>query len=203
MPETNEAEDLSDCYVAEEERVLDPSLVDKSVIERLPQPTGWRILIAPFKPAQKSKGGILLSPKTIEEDVVQTQVGFVLKMGPSAYADKQRYPDGAWRILIAPFKPAQKSKGGILLSPKTIEEDVVQTQVGFVLKMGPSAYADKQRYPDGAWCKEREWVIFARYAGSRFRLNGDKKAAFGSEVRILNDDEILGTILDPNDIHLN
>ena len=71
MPETNEAEDLSDCYVAEEERVLDPSLVDKSVIERLPQPTGWRILIAPFKPAQKSKGGILLSPKTIEEDVVQ------------------------------------------------------------------------------------------------------------------------------------
>ena len=148
MPETNEAEDLSDCYVAEEERVLDPSLVDKSVIERLPQPTGWR-------------------------------------------------------ILIAPFKPAQKSKGGILLSQKTLEEDVGQTQVGYVLKMGPSAYADKQRYPDGAWCKEREWVIFARYAGSRFRLNGEKKAAFGSEVRILNDDEILGTILDPNDIHLN
>ena len=75
--------------------------------------------------------------------------------------------------------------------------------MGYVLKMGPSAYADKQRYPDGAWCKEREWVIFARYAGSRFRLNGDKKAAFGSEGRILNDDEILGTILDPNDIHLN
>jgi len=34
-------------------------------------------------------------------------------------------------------------------------------------------------------------------------LNGEKKAAFGSEVRILNDDEILGTILDPNDIHLS
>ena len=148
MPETNEASELSDCYVAEEERVLDPSLVDVSVIERLPQPTGWR-------------------------------------------------------ILIAPFKPAQKSAGGILLSQKTVEEDVVQTQVGYVLKMGPSAYLDKKRYPTGAWCKEREWVIFARYAGSRFRLNGEKKSAFGSEIRILNDDEILGTILDPNDIHFN
>jgi len=148
MPKTNEAEELSDCYVAEEELVLDPSLVDKSVIDRLPQPTGWR-------------------------------------------------------ILIAPFKPSIKSKGGILLSQKTLEEDVVQTQVGYVLKMGPSAYQDKERYPAGPWCKEREWVIFARYAGSRFRLNGEKKAAFGSEVRILNDDEILGTILDPNDIHLS
>mgnify|MGYP003138038159 CR=1 FL=1 len=148
MPETNEASELSDCYVAEEELVLDPSLVDKSVIDRLPQPTGWR-------------------------------------------------------ILIAPFRPPTKSKGGILLNQKTLEEDVVQTQVGYVLKMGNLAYKDKQRYPEGAWCQEREWVIFARYAGSRFRLNGDKKAAFGSEVRILNDDEILGTILDPNDIHLN
>ena len=55
MPETNEAEDLSDCYVTEEERVLDPSLVDKSVIERLPQPTGWRILIAPSNPPRKAK----------------------------------------------------------------------------------------------------------------------------------------------------
>ena len=49
--------------------------------------------------------------------------------------------------------------------------------------------------------KERQWVIFARYAGSRFRLNDEKRAAFGSEVRILNDDEILGTILDPDDIY--
>ena len=44
MPDTNEALDVSGCYVADENRVLDPSLVDKELIERLPQPTGWRIL---------------------------------------------------------------------------------------------------------------------------------------------------------------
>lgn len=146
MPDSNEALDVSECYVAEEKRVLDPSLMDKELIERLPQPTGWR-------------------------------------------------------ILIMPFRPPEKSDGGILLAPKTLEEDVIQTQVGYVLKAGPLAYKDKERYPTGGWCKEGDWVIFARYAGSRFRLNGDKKAAFGSEVRMLNDDEVLGTILDPKDIY--
>ena len=146
MPDSNEALDVSECYVAEEKRVLDPSLMDKELIERLPQPTGWR-------------------------------------------------------ILIMPFRPPEKSDGGILLAPKTLEEDVIQTQVGYVLKAGPLVYKDKERYPTGEWCKEGYWVIFARYAGSRFRLNGDKKAAFGSEVRMLNDDEVLGTILDPKDIY--
>ena len=45
----------------------------------------------------------------------------------------------------------------------------------------------------GAWCKEQDWVIFGRYAGSRFKIEG-------GEVRILNDDEILATVKDPEDI---
>ena len=146
MPDTNKAEDLSECYVAEDDRVLDPTLASKEIIDRLPQPTGWH-------------------------------------------------------VLIAPFNPPKKSKGGILLNQKTLEEDAIQTNVGYVLRMGPLAYADKERYPTGPWCEEKQWVIFARYAGSRFRLNDEKRAAFGSEVRILNDDEILGTILDPDDIY--
>jgi|TARA_R100000808_G_C2105461_1_gene121216 co-chaperonin GroES (HSP10) len=146
MPDTNKAEDLSECYVAEEDRVLDPTLASKEIIDRLPQPTGWR-------------------------------------------------------VLIAPFNPPKKSKGGILLNQKTLDEDAIQTNVGYVLRMGPLAYADKERYPTGPWCEEKQWVIFARYAGSRFRLNDEKRAAFGSEVRILNDDEILGTIIDPDDIY--
>ena len=43
------------------------------------------------------------------------------------------------------------------------------------------------------WCKEKDWVIFGRYAGSRFKIDG-------GEVRLLNDDEILATINDPEDI---
>ena len=79
------------------------------------------------------------------------------------------------------------------MAHETQERTNVNTQVGYVLKMGPLAYKDQEKFPDGAWCEEKQWVMFARYAGSRFEIDG-------GEVRILNDDEILATILDPNDI---
>lgn len=63
MPDTNEALDVSECYVAEEKRVLDPSLMDKELIERLPQPTGWRILIMPFRPRKRVTAVFYLHPK--------------------------------------------------------------------------------------------------------------------------------------------
>jgi len=55
------------------------------------------------------------------------------------------------------------------------------------------AYKDTVKFPSGPWCEEKQWVIFARYAGSRFRIDG-------GEVRIINDDEVLSTITDPDDI---
>jgi co-chaperonin GroES (HSP10) len=61
------------------------------------------------------------------------------------------------------------------------------------MKQGPLCYQDEAKFPAGAWCKTGDWVIFARYAGSRFRIDG-------GEVRILNDDEILAVIGDPEDI---
>ena len=59
--------------------------------------------------------------------------------------------------------------------------------------MGPDAYSDKTKFPNGAWCKKGDWVVFARYAGSRVKIDG-------GEIRILNDDEILSTVEDPTDI---
>jgi co-chaperonin GroES (HSP10) len=61
------------------------------------------------------------------------------------------------------------------------------------MKQGPLCYKDEAKFPEGPWCKTGDWVIFARYAGSRFRIEG-------GEVRILNDDEILAVISDPEDI---
>ena len=52
---------------------------------------------------------------------------------------------------------------------------------------------DKNRFKDGPWCKVGDWVIFARYAGSRIEIEG-------GEVRLLNDDEVLATVQDPTDI---
>ena len=98
-----------------------------------------------------------------------------------------------WRILVLPYKGQGKTKGGIILSDETIEERGYTTVTALVLKVGPDAYRDKERFPNGPWCKKKDWVLFARYAGSRIYIDG-------GEIRVLNDDEILGTIEDPEDI---
>ena len=97
-----------------------------------------------------------------------------------------------WRLLVLPFKMKEKTKGGLLLGQETLERQQVGANCGMVLKTGPHCY-DKERYPEGPWCKKGDWVIFARYAGARIQIDG-------GEVRLLNDDEILATIENPEDI---
>ena len=98
-----------------------------------------------------------------------------------------------WRILVLPFKMGEKTKGGILMGQDTLEKQQVASQCGNVLAMGPDCYRDKDRYKEGPWCKVGDWVMFARYAGSRIKIEG-------GEVRLLNDDEVLATIKNPEDI---
>ena len=100
--------------------------------------------------------------------------------------DRLPEPTG-WRLLILPYKGQGKTKGGIILSDETIEEKGYTTVTGLVLKVGPDAYKDKERFSNGPWCKKNDWIIFGRYAGSRFGIEG-------SEVRILNDDEIIAVV---------
>ena len=52
--------------------------------QKLPQPTGWRILILPFKMKEKTKGGILMGQDTLERQQVASQCGNVLAVGPHA-----------------------------------------------------------------------------------------------------------------------
>ena len=98
-----------------------------------------------------------------------------------------------WRLIVLPFKMDERTKGGIIMNESTLEKQQVASQCGNVLAMGPQCYTDKERYPEGPWCKVGDWVIFARYAGSRIQIEG-------GEVRLLNEDEILATIKNPEDI---
>ena len=129
---------IDNSYVPPDDRVLDPSTLKDSLLNRMPSPTGWRLLILPYR----GKG---------------------------------------------------LTSGGIALSKQTIDEDQIQTVVGYVLKQGPLAYKDKEKFPSGPWCKEKDWIVFPRYAGSRFKIEG-------GEVRVLNDDEVIATIQNPDDI---
>ena len=98
-----------------------------------------------------------------------------------------------WRMLVLPYKGQGKTKGGVLLTDKHMEERTYTTVTALVLKMGPECYKNEERFPNGPWCKKGDWIIFGRYAGSRFGIEG-------GEVRILNDDEIIAVVKDPEDI---
>ena len=106
-------------------------------------------------------------------------------------SNKLPKPTG-WRMVVLPFKMPEKTKGGLYLGQDTLERQQVGSTCGLVLAMGPHCY-DKEKFPEGPWCKKGDWVIFARYAGSRIQIDG-------GEVRLLNDDEVLATIENPEDI---
>jgi len=137
LASSREEEKIASAYVKPEDRVLDPDLISKTLLERIPNPTGWRLVVLPYRGKGKTEGGVYLPDQVVEEYQVATQVGYVLKVGPLAYKDPEKF--------------------------------------------------------DGPWCEEKDWIMFARYAGSRFKIDG-------GEVRILNDDEVLATISDPEDI---
>lgn len=116
----------------------DPSKFDGSVIDRLPQPTGYRLLIIPYYPPEKTKGGVYI-------------------------------PDA------------------------TREREAFATVAAYVVRLGPDAYSDTNKFPSGPWCQEKTWILIGRYAGNRFKVDG-------LEVRVINDDNVIATILDPTDI---
>ena len=132
--------ELEKAYVKAEDRILDPSKLSKKAIECMPQPNGWRILLLPYQGRKQTTGGILLPEESREREAVGTVCGYVLRVGPLAYQDPNKFGEGA--------EP---------------------------------------------WCKEGDWVLFGRYAGSRFKIEG-------GEVRLFNDDEVLARINSPDDI---
>jgi|TARA_Y100000361_G_scaffold122538_1_gene114816 co-chaperonin GroES (HSP10) len=106
--------------------------------------------------------------------------------------EKVPNPTG-YRIVLFPLKLDGKTKSGIILTDETVTESQITTNICKVLKVGPDAYKDKEKFPTGPWCKTDDWVLITRYAGSRIKIDG-------GELRIINDDEILAVIDDPRDI---
>tara|TARA_R100000935_G_C2752842_1_gene130400 strand:+ start:223 stop:639 length:417 start_codon:yes stop_codon:yes gene_type:complete len=105
--------------------------------------------------------------------------------------EKEQLPQPTgYRILILPRGRDPVTKGGIQLARETIEKDSIASVVGYVVAVGPDAYKDSSKFTRGAWCKEGDWILFGRYAGARFKIDG-------GEMRLLNDDEILAVLPDP------
>lgn len=98
-----------------------------------------------------------------------------------------------WKVLLKPMIPQEVTKGGIILSDMTKDSQLISALVCEVVDVGPQAYADKERYPEGPWCKIGDFVMIGRLAGSRFRIDDE-------EYRLLNEDEVQAQVSEPSRI---
>lgn len=98
-----------------------------------------------------------------------------------------------YRLLIALPKIEESFESGIIKADKTLYEEKILSIVGAVLDMGEQAYADKDRFPTGPWCKVGDFVLFRANTGTRFRVNG-------VEYRLMNDDSIEAVVADPRGV---
>ena len=81
----------------------------------------------------------------------------------------------------------------LIKTSDAMRKEYIMSIMGVVLDMGDGAYADKERFPEGPWCKEGDYVMFRMNTGTRFKVNG-------KEFRLMNDDSIEAVIPDPRGI---
>jgi co-chaperonin GroES (HSP10) len=98
-----------------------------------------------------------------------------------------------YRLLIALPQVEETFDSGIIKADRTVYEEKILTVVGLVLDMGNEAYSDKDRFPNGPWCKVGDYVMFRANTGTRFRFNG-------VEYRLMNDDSIEAVVSDPRGV---
>jgi len=99
-----------------------------------------------------------------------------------------------YRVLVALPQQQDTYEGSNILKTDTAKRlDHIMSIMGLVMDMGEQAYADKERFPTGAWCKQGDYVMFRANTGTRFMVNG-------LEYRLMNDDSIEAVIADPTGI---
>jgi co-chaperonin GroES (HSP10) len=96
-------------------------------------------------------------------------------------------------MLVALPTFEEKTKSGIIIPNIVNERERAASVVGTVLALGDACYKDKQRFPDGPWCKVGDVVLFSRYQGMRFKSQ-DTESGDMVEYRILTDDGIVATV---------
>ena len=123
-------------------------------------------------------------------------------------------PDPVGHFMLVALPKVELSK--LLITPDSVtDRERAASVIGTVIEMGPDCYVDPEpaipeivrgaimrgdpihltlmtprpRFPSGPWCKKGDTVLFSRYAGKRFKIEG-------VEFRMLADDEITATIPD-------
>ena len=119
----------------------------------------------------------------------------ILNANAEQKAKQMPEPSGFYLLCVVPeaMEEYAESEIGIVKDSQTMYYEEVTTPVLFVVKMGPDAYADKTRFPNGPSCKTGDFVIVRPNSGTRLKIHG-------REFRIIADTSVEAVVQDPRGI---
>jgi co-chaperonin GroES (HSP10) len=124
-------------------------------LTEIPQPCGWRVLVAMEPVETKSAGGILLPDQLLDQKQAVATVGYVISIGPQAY-QREDTGFGPWvrpgdRVLVAKYA-GQRHDIKVLhqsFELRIINDDEVQ-----------AVFPVEYDYAEGVPAKLPSWVTY-------------------------------------------
>ena len=127
-----------------------------------------------------------------EFNIAAVDLSGILNRGNEEKAKQLPDPKTFHILCVVPeaMEEFAESSVGIIKDSKTMHYEEVLTPVLFVVKLGPDAYKDATRFPNGPSCAEGDFIICRPNSGTRLKIHG-------REFRIINDDSVEAIVEDP------
>jgi co-chaperonin GroES (HSP10) len=109
---------------------------------------------------------------------------------------KQLPEPSGYHVLVAVPDIEEKFESGIIKSDETKKVEEILATVFFVVKLGPDCYKDENKFPNGPWCKEGDFILARPHSGTRLKIHG-------KDLRLINDDSVEAVVQDPRGISRN
>ena len=98
-------------------------------------------------------------------------------------------------VLVALYMRPEKTKGGVILSSKHLDEDRYQSKIGLIVSVGPSAF---QEDDEGKWFGGRkfevgDWVLFRPSDGWNLTVKG-------IPCKVFSDTQVKATVNDVDEV---
>ena len=128
-------------------------------------------------------------------EILVSQDGETATTLPQTAEEKARQiPDPSTYHLLCVLPEIDETyESGLVKAGQTLHYEEVLSPVLFVVKVGPDAYRDKDRFPSGPSCKVGDFILVRPNTGTRIKIHG-------KEFRIINDDSVEAVVQDPRGI---
>jgi hypothetical protein len=101
-------------------------------------------------------------------------------------------------LLIAIYRRPEKTSGGIILTPSNLNEDLYQSKIGLVLKMGSACHCvrtDEHGRTFGVDVKLHDWIIIRPSDTLALDVRGARDFV---PCRLVYDDRVRGRVQSPD-----